>query len=223
MISFEEVLATVLLISWVVFVVTVLTKNLYGWMRSRGVEHNAAVYYNRKVMHLLAGGLCAVAVPFIFKTPFLPFVMAMLMALFTFIPHKINKVMYWFQTEENAREVSFCITWGAIITFGWFVSGDLWFGAVPVLFMSVGDAVTGIVRNLIYGKRTKSWWGNLTMAIFSVSIGAALGVAGILAGGVASFVEHFEFNPIDDNIIVPLVSFLILTFAKIYAPWTLSL
>jgi len=223
MISFEEALATVLLISWVVFVVTVLTRALYGWMRSRGVEHNAAVYYNRKLMHLLAGGLCAVAVPFIFETPFLPFMMAMLMALFTFIPHKINKVMYWFQIEDNAREVSFCIMWGAVITFGWFVSGDLWFGAVPVLFMSVGDAVTGIVRNFIYGKRTKSWLGNLTMAIFSVSIGTALGVAGILAGGVASFLEHFEFNPIDDNIVVPLVSFLILTFAKLYAPWTLSL
>ena len=223
MISFEEVFATVLLSSWVLFVATVLTKTLYGWMRSRGVEHELAVYYNRKVIHLLAGGLCAVAVPFAFKTPFLPFMMAMLMVIFTFMPHKINRVMYWFQTEENTFEVSFCMMWGAIITLGWFVSGDLWFGAVPVLFMSVGDAATGIVRSLIYGRRTKSWWGNLTMAAFSVSIGAALGLAGILAGGVASFLEHFEFNLIDDNVIVPLVSFLILAFAKIYAPWMLNL
>jgi len=210
MISFEEMIATLLLLSWVAFVVMVLTKALYNWMRSRGVEHTVAVYYNRKVMHILAGGLCAALVPFIFKTALLPFMMAMLLAIFMFVSHKVNRVMYWFQTEENIYEVSFCIMWGTTIALGWFVSGDLWFGAIPVLFMSVGDAVTGVVRNLIYGRRTKSWWGNLIMAIFSMSIGAALGVAGILAGGAASFIEHFEFNPIDDNIIVPLVSFLIL-------------
>jgi len=223
MIWFREAFATILLFSWVVFVVTFLTKTLYSWMRRRGVEHDSAVYYNRKAVHLLAGGLCAIAVPLVFKTPFLPLVMAMLMGIFTFMLHKINRVMYWFQTKDNAYEVSFCVTWGTIITLGWFVSGDLWFGAVPVLFMSVGDAVTGIVRNLIYGRRTKSWWGNLTMAVFSVSLGAALGVAGILAGGVASFLEHFEFRLIDDNVVVPLISFLILTFAKIYAPWMLNL
>lgn len=223
MILSEELAAAVLLISWVVFVVTVLTKALYNWMRSRSIEHEISVYYNRKVVHILAGGLCAVAVPFLFKTAILPFMMAMLLAILTFMLHKINRVMYWFQTEENFYEVSFCIMWGTIITLGWFISGDLWFGAIPVLFMSIGDAVTGVARNLIYGKRTKSWLGNLIMAVFSMSIGAALGVAGILAGGAASFVEHFDFRFVDDNVIVPLVSFLILAFAKIYAPWMLSL
>ena len=223
MILFEEFAATVLLISWVTFVVAVLTKAIYHWMRSRGIEHDVAVYYNRKLIHILAGGLCAVAVPFLFKTAILPFVMAMMLAILTFTLRKTNRVMYWFQTKENSYEVSFCIMWGTIITLGWFISGDLWFGAVPVLFMSIGDAVTGVVRNLIYGKRTKSWLGNLIMAAFSMSIGAALGVAGILAGGAASFVEHFDFRLVDDNVIVPLVSFLILAFAKIYAPWMLNL
>jgi len=223
MISFEEIAAAVLLISWVVFVTIVLTRTLYNLMRSRGVEHDAAVYYNRKMMHILGGGLCAVAVPFLFKTASLPFVMAMLLAAVMFILHKTNRVMYWFQTERNLYEVSFCIMWGVIITLGWFISGDPWFGALPVLFMSIGDAVTGVVRNILYQKRTKSWWGNLFMAVFSMGIGAAFGVAGILAGGAASFVEHFEFRFIDDNIIVPMVSLLILTLAKIYAPWMLNL
>ena len=35
------------------------------------------------------------------------------------------------------------------------------------------------------------------------------GTAGILAGGLASIVEHYEFYPIDDNVTVPLVSFLV--------------
>ena len=224
MISVEEVVATVLLFSWVIFVATILTKTLYGWMRKRGVDHYVAIYYNRKVIHMLAGGVCAVIVPFVFRTAILPFIMAMLLAVFIYTPHKLGKIMYWFQTKENTYEVSFCIMWGIIITLGWWLSnGDFWFGILPVLFMSIGDAVTGILRNYIYRKRTKSWWGNLAMALLTMTMGTTLGPAGVFAGGVASFVEHYEFNPIDDNVTVPLVSFLILMFAKIYAPWSLSL
>jgi len=223
MTSIEESVVTVLLFSWVIFVATVLTRSLYGWMKSRGVQHSVAVYYNRKIIHLLAGGFCAAVVPSVFQTPFLPLVMAALLAVFIYTPHRIGKIMYWFQTEDNMYEVSFCIMWGAVITLGWFLSGgDFWFGIVPVLFMSVGDAVTGIVRNAVYKKRTKSWWGNLVMALLSMTMGAALGAAGVLAGAAASFVEHFEFPPVDDNVTVPLVSFLTLLLAKLYAPWLLT-
>ena len=222
MISVEESAVTALLFCWVMFVATVLTRSLYKWMKKRGVEHNVAVYYNRKVIHLLAGGIVAAVVPFVFKTSFFPFVMAMLLAVFIYTPHKIGKIMYWFQTEENKYEVSFCIMWGTIIALGWlFSGGDFLFGTIPVLFMSVGDAVTGIVRNLMYKKRTKSWWGNLVMALISVFVGTMLGYAGVLAGAAASVVEHFEFPPIDDNVTVPLVSFVILMLAKFYAPWLL--
>jgi len=222
MVSVEEVFAAVLLFSWVVFVAMVLTKTLYGWMRKKGIEHYVAIYYNRKVIHMLAGGVCAVIVPFVFETAILPFIMAILLAIFIYTPHRLGKIMYWFQTKENTYEVSFCIMWGVVITLGWWLSGgNYWFGVLPVLFMSFGDAVTGILRNIIYRKRTKSWWGNLVMAVFSMSIGTTLGVAGILAGGVASFVEHFEFKLIDDNITVPSVSFLILMLAKALAPWSL--
>jgi phytol kinase len=223
MISFEEIAATILLFSWVIFVATVLTRSLYHWMVKRGTEHNVAVYYNRKIIHMLAGGFCALMVPFVFKTALLPLVMALLLAVFIYTPHKIGKIMYWFQTRENMYEVSFCIMWGIIIALGWWVSGgEFWFGTLPVLFMSVGDAVTGMFRNYVYKKRTKSWWGNVVMATFSMTAGMALGLAGVVAGGLASFVEHYEFYPIDDNITVPLVSFLTLLLARIYAPWTLT-
>ncbi len=224
MISVEESIATALLFSWVIFVAMVLTKYLYKWMKDRGVEHNVAVYYNRKIIHMLAGGLVAALVPFIFRTSLLPFAMAMLLAIFIYMPHKMGKIMYWFQTEDNMYEVSFAVMWGIIISLGWlFSGGDFWFGVLPVLFMSVGDAVTGVVRNVIYKKRTKSWWGNLVMALFSIFLGAMLGFAGILAGAAASVVEHFEFRPIDDNVTVPFVSFVILILAKLYAPGLLTL
>ncbi len=223
LISFEEIIATVILFAWVVFVVASLTKRLYGVMMKRKFSHNVAIYYNRKVIHILTGGLVAFLTPLIFKTPIMPFSMAVLLSILTYVPHKTGKLMYWFQTEENTYEVSFCIMWGIIVTFGWLISGgNFWFGILPVLFMSVGDAITGIVRNMLYKRRTKSWWGNLTMALFSISIGATLGFAGIIAGALASVVEHFEFNPIDDNITVPALSFIVLLLTKFFAPWMLA-
>lgn len=223
MVSVEEMAATALLFVWVIFVAEVLTKKIYGYMAGKGVEHNVAVYYNRKIIHILTGGFVALLVPCIFGTPIFPFAMAFVLAVFLYIPHKRGKLMYWFQTEENAYEVSFCFMWGVIIAFGWiFSGGNFWFGVLPVIFMSVGDAVTGIVRNMLYKRRTKSWWGNLAMASFSIPVGAAvLGTAGAMAGIAASLIEHFESNPIDDNITVPLFSFLILVLAKFLAPWLL--
>jgi len=222
-VSMLEVVATLLLFVWVIFVAEILTRRLYAWMAKRNVQHNVAVYYNRKVIHILTGGLVAFLVPFTFETPFLPLTMACLLAVFLYIPHRRGKIMYWFQVEENAYEVSFCIMWGTIIALGRLISGNLWLGVLPVLFMSVGDAVTGMVRNAIYKRRTKSWWGNLAMAVFSIPVGAAvLGLAGAIAGASSSLIEHFESNPIDDNVTVPLLSFLILVVAWFYAPWLLS-
>jgi len=224
-VSAEEAVATALLFTWVIFVAAALTRKLYSWMAGHDVQHNVAVYYNRKVIHILTGGFVAFLVPNVFSTPIFPFAMAFLLAVFLYIPHKRGKLMYWFQTAENAYEVSFCVMWGVVITLGWIISGgNFWFGVLPVLFMSVGDAITGIVRNILYKKRTKSWWGNLAMASFSIPVGlAVLGLAGAVAGATASIIEHFESNPIDDNITVPLSSFIILVLAKFYAPWLLTL
>ncbi|MCS7114532.1 MAG: dolichol kinase [Nitrososphaerota archaeon] len=224
MVSGEEGIVTILLFVWVVFVAEFLTRKLHGYMVRRGIPHNVAVYYNRKVIHVLTGGVVALVVPFVFKTPLLPFTMAMFLAFFLYIPHRKGRLMGWFQVEENSYEVSFCIMWGVMIALGWIVSGaNFWFGVLPAIFMSVGDAVTGMVRNMLYRRRTKSWWGNLAMASFSIPVGAILGAAGMLAGTAASIVEHFEANPIDDNVTVPLASFIILIIAKFYAPWLLTL
>lgn len=224
MVYIEEIAVAILLLLWVIFVITVLTKNLYRIMIKKGLEHYVAVYYNRKVIHILTGGLCALLVPLVFKSFILPLSMSLLLASFLLYRHRKAKIMYWFQTESNAYEVSFCIMWGLIISLGWILGdGDFRIGVIPVIFMSVGDAITGIVRNTLYKRRTKSWWGNLAMAIFSINIGVIVGIAGVIAGAVASLVEHFEFKVVDDNVLVPAVSFLVLLLAKMLAPWSLTL
>lgn len=223
LLSWLEVLAAGILFTWIVFLVTFLTRKTYTLMRRKGLQERVAIYYNRKIIHILAGGLAALIVPHVFSTPLLPLALALLLGLFTYIPHRTGRLMYWFQVEENMYEVSFCVMWGVIIALGWIISsGNFWIGIVPILFMSIGDSATGLVRNMLFKKRTKSWWGNLAMAAVSIPMGAVLGLAGMIAGALASVIEHFEYPPIDDNITVPIVSFTILIIAMLYAPSLLS-
>jgi len=91
-----EVVATVLLFIWVIFVAVFLTRRLHDWMVERGVQHNVAVYYNRKVIHILTGGLVASIVPCVFETPLFPLAMASLLAAFLYIPHRVGRLMRWF-------------------------------------------------------------------------------------------------------------------------------
>ena len=66
--SWVEAAAAFMLFLWVLFVSHVLTRWTYRKMVSRDMPHHVAVYYNRKIIHILAGGVVAVLVPFIFKT-----------------------------------------------------------------------------------------------------------------------------------------------------------
>ncbi len=208
---------------WVLFVVGVLTY-LYYKVMIKKLPDKVAVYYNRKIIHILAGGLIGVLVPFTFSTPFYPLILSLVLGVFTFIPHLANRIMYWFQTRDNAYEVHFCLSWGLILTAGWFFTGgNFWFGVIPILFMALGDAVTGLVRNAMFKRRTKSWWGNLAMAIVNIIIGLKLALPGVVAGLFSSIIEHFEFGPIDDNITVPISAFLILMLFYLFAPEAFSI
>ncbi|HLI46334.1 MAG TPA: hypothetical protein VKU94_03995 [Geobacterales bacterium] len=213
MLLYEIIYAAVLTL-WVYFVTFHLTKATYNFFLKHGYVHNVAIYFNRKIIHVLAGGLVAFLVPILFSSFLIPLILGLLFAVLTYLPHRTNKLLYWFQDPSNYYEVNFCIMWALIIAFGWFIFNNPWMAVIPVLFMSIGDAVTGFVRNLIYRKRTKSWIGNLAMGIVSLPIGAIIGLPGIIAALIASFVEHFEFKYVDDNITVPLFSFII-----IYAAW----
>ncbi len=212
--SGEEALAASLLFLWVLFISHVLTRWTYNKMVSRDTPHHVAVYYNRKIIHILAGGVVAVLVPFIFKT-FTPILALVgVLAVGNYLPHRLKKLNYWYQVEENTYEVHFVVMWGLVMGLG-FLLGNVMMAVLPVLFMSVGDGVTGIVRNALFRKRTKSWWGNLAMALFCIPAGFMLqGVSGALAGALASAVEKFEFGRIDDNITVPLSGFLVLLTAS---------
>ncbi|MCS7131302.1 MAG: dolichol kinase [Hadesarchaea archaeon] len=205
--ALEEIAISFMLVGWVVFVILFLTKKTYEVFIARGCTHHVAVYYNRKIIHMLTGGLVAILVPLLYKS-FIPIgVMVLLLAIGNYLPHRQNKLFYWYQVEENIYEVHFIIMWGLIMMIG-FLINNVWIAVVPILFMSFGDGVTGIVRNMLYRKRTKSWWGNLAMfAVCAPMAYFVFNLAGLVSAALASIVEKFEFGLIDDNITVPLVGF----------------
>ncbi len=198
------------LFAWVLFVSHYVCKKIYNTLLRRGYEHNVVVYYNRKIIHILAGGLVSVLVPFLFKSFILIAILVAVLAVGNYLPHRSGKIWYWYQVKENMYEVHFILMWGLMMGLGFFL-GNLTIGVLPILFMSIGDGITGIVRNMIYQRRTKSWWGNLAMALFCIPAGfLSLGVSGAVAGAAASIIEKLEFRWVDDNITVPLVSFITL-------------
>ena len=199
-----------LLLGWVLFVAMPFTRWTYGLMRKKGLEHHVAVYFNRKIIHVLAGGVVAAFVPFLYRSYVPIALMVAILAVGNYIPHRTGRLYYWYQVPENMYEVNFIVMWGLAMFLG-FALSDVWLAVVPVMFMAVGDGVTGIVRNLIYRRRTKALAGNVAMAAFCVPLGlAVLGPPGAIAGLVSSLVERFEFGPVDDNVLVPASALLVL-------------
>lgn len=201
---------------WNLFVILILSKNIYSFALKNGRSNDSSIYFSRKVIHLLAGGITAGLLPFFAHEPILPAGLAFGLLFITYIPRKTNKLFYWFQDHENIHEVNFILIWGLIIFLTWYIDKTFWLGVIPVLFMAFGDGITGIIRNIKYKKRTKAWEGTIGMLVLCIIIGAKLGLAGILAGIVCSFVERVEF--IDDNISVPIISLFILLVANFYFP-----
>ncbi|MCE4628458.1 MAG: dolichol kinase [Desulfurococcales archaeon] len=201
-----------LLLSAYVLGVVLLTRFTYELFRRRGMPHNVAVYYNRKIIHILAGGVVAFLVPFLFEAPLIPFLMSLMLGAFLYYWHWKGKLLFWFQTEENMYEVNFTVAWGVSLLLLWAITGDPKISVVPAVFIAIGDGVTGIIRNALFGRRTKHWLGNIGMALVVIPLGYALaGTLGAVAGAIASIVERYEIPPIDDNILIALSSLAILS------------
>ena len=131
-----------------IYVMAVLyaTKIPYTMMVERGMEHIRAVYYNRKIVHMLAGGVGSLSVPFLFTDVWYPMVSGILLTALLYASHRAGIVMHWFQTEQNQNDVKFGLMWWMSISLIWWLVGDPWLAIVPSLFMAFGDGVTGVVE-----------------------------------------------------------------------------
>ncbi len=195
-------MVTGLLLIWNIVVIHYISKWFYDFFRR--YENIPAEYVGRKVVHIFGGGLTAFLVPLFYEGRYeIVAVMSFLLAAYVYFRRRWKR-MYWFQVEDNAYEVNFAIAYGSMILIGFFL-GDIWIGLLPILFMSLGDAVTGLVRAFTQKRRKKSWDG--TAAMFAISAVIAfwkLGPYGIVVAAIVSLVE--KIPRIDDNITVPVVA-----------------
>ena len=111
-----------------VYVMLVLyaTKVPYTMMVNRGMEHIRAVYYNRKIVHMMAGGVGSLSVPFLFTDVWYPMVAGILLTALLYASHRAGIVMHWFQTEQNQNDVKFGLMWWMSISLIWWLVGDPW-------------------------------------------------------------------------------------------------
>ena len=193
-------------------------KPFHSYLVNRGCENMVAVYYNRKVAHMLAGGVPIILCPIVFSNPIWPLIGGLGGAAILYAAHFTERRLWWMQTEQNMNDATFALMLGLSVFALWHYSEQPWLAILPSLYMAFGDGVTGIIRNKMFAKRTKSAWGNLGMAILCIPLGwfvgkmvtPAIPVWGVISAVVASIVERYEFGPIDDNILIVIASSIVL-------------
>jgi len=206
-----------------VLAVLFLTRLPYQMMVTRGMEPIRAVYYVRKMVHMLAGGMGSIMVPLVFIDPWYPLVSGLLLTLLLYVAHVSGLRFYWFQTDDNRNDVKFALMWSSSISLLWWVLGDPWLAILPSLYMAFGDGITGIVRNAVIRKRSKNPIGNVFMLLLCAPLGWYIGaqadpsipVWGLLSAIVATIIERYEFGPIDDNILITVAASSVLLLGSV--------
>lgn len=115
-----DLLITSFFILWVFYVITVISKKVYSYALSKNYDEISARYLSRKTIHILAGGVIAVFVPFVYKEPITPFILSLILTVLLLFNRRQKKMMGWFQEAGNFYEVDFTIMWGLSILVGWF-------------------------------------------------------------------------------------------------------
>jgi phytol kinase len=213
-------------LSLYILAVLFLTLIPYQAMVARGMEPIRAVYYNRKIVHMLAGGVGSLMVPLVFSDPWFPLVAGLLLALFTEVTHRLGRGLYWFQTGDNRNDVKFALMWAISVSGLWWLLGDPWLAVLPGLYMAFGDGVTGIARNALIRRRSKDPLGNVFMLLVCVPMGWVIGGHadpaipewGVLSAVVATLVERYEFGPIDDNVLITVSASAVLLLGTLIGP-----
>ena len=199
-------------------VVVFAIKPFHAYLIRQGCEDMVAVYYNRKAAHMLAGGVPIIFCPIVFTNPVWPLLGGLGGAAVLYATHLTDRRLWWMQTEQNMNDATFALMLGVSVFAIWEYSNEPWLAILPSLYMAFGDGVTGIIRNKMFAKRTKSAWGNLGMAIVCLPLGWYIGnmttpaipVWGLISAIAASIVERYEFGPIDDNVLIVITASVIL-------------
>ncbi len=175
------------------------------------------IYVARKVIHMMGGGVVAILSPLLLSSPLIPILAAYLLTVYLLVHRKEGKMLSWFQDTQDMGEIYFTFSFATVLLITWILQPNFWslnskflyVALLPLLYMSFGDGVTGIIRNYVYKKRVKGLWGSLGMLIVSCCLGFIfLSIPGLISGILATLLERIK--KIDDNLTISFVSFLFL-------------
>ena len=99
-------------------------KPFYHYLREQGSEHMVAVYYNRKVAHMLAGGVPIIASPMVFDNPIWVLIGGVLGSIALAATHVLDKRLWWMQTDQNMNDATFALMLGISVFVIWEYSDD---------------------------------------------------------------------------------------------------
>ncbi|OYT52010.1 MAG: hypothetical protein B6U76_10360 [Desulfurococcales archaeon ex4484_217_2] len=160
-------------------------------------------WFNRKIIHLSSVPAVFMYL-YVFKEPYAFFTYGTLITVLLVLHHLRKNEMSWFQIRGNLGEVYYTVSYSVMALTMWYMRE---LAVTVMLFMAVGDAVTGLVRIRVCRERCKHWIGSLAMLITTSIIGYVfLGSLGLLMAIIATIAERQEF--IDDNLGIPLASIL---------------
>jgi len=160
------------------------------------------VWINRKLIHLSSSPAVLVYM-YVFKEPYVFFSFATAFTLALFVPHLRSRELNWFQVKRNFGEVLYTLSFVVLSISLWETNRAL--AGTAMLFMSVGDSVTGMIRSRFVTERGKHWTGTLGMLLTCTLIGVTLlGAKGIVLSAVATLAEYQPW--IDDNVTVPFMT-----------------
>ncbi|MBA7631238.1 hypothetical protein ES703_38767 [subsurface metagenome] len=206
------------LIEEIPFVTLIAGAALLGlYLANLFYDYGIPNYISRKLGHL-GGCVGFLLCPLLFSSFWWPFILtigftALLLYARMFRPDTFRGVGGSGRIEALA-EIHFPATGVVLIGICWGLLNEPWLAIVPLTFMGAGDAITGLIRNKVYGREVKGNWGSLGMLATCLILAYfiqpyAIGVAGAI---VATLVEKYTKTSkyVDDNLTIPLASALVM-------------
>jgi len=179
-------------------------------------------YVSRKLGHL-GGAVAFLLCPLLFSSFWWPFILtvgfsALLGYARWYRPSTFRGVGGSGRPEALA-EIHYPAVGIVLIGIVWGILHEPWIAIIPLTFMGVGDAVTGLIRSKVYGKEVKGVLGSIGMLVTCLLLAYFIEPYWIGAIGAITATIVEKFTPtkhwIDDNLTIPLVSALVMALLSL--------
>lgn len=195
------------------------------WVSNIFYDYKLPNYLSRKIGHL-GGGVGFLLCALLFDSWFWPLVLASGFTIMLFGARFIKADMFR-GVGGTGRPMAFAEVWFPLVSVisiavGWAWLDNRWLAILPTLYMSFGDAVTGLTRSVVYHREFKGNMGSVAMFVICILLAwilyepfwiAAVGAV------VATLIERFtpmSHGWIDDNWTIVISSLLVMSVLSIY-------